>query len=126
MLDEKIAIPSKAIEVDEAQIHEPEPIITGVEEITAINSNIDEVPVKNIDLVTNIDLVPTVNLSINPEDVLEVNDSNKESNSLPRSTPTHDIPTQNIEVSNISEECHPKKVTEEESKPGKYLFLNFV
>ncbi|XP_025411781.1 eukaryotic translation initiation factor 4 gamma 3-like isoform X3 [Sipha flava] len=118
LVDETISIPSKAIEVDGAQIHEPEPLITSVEEINVINSNI-EVPI------TNIDLVPTVSLTIKSEEVLEVNDSDKEilANSIPSSTPALDEPIQNIEVSNILEENHqsnhPKKVVEEESKPVK-------
>jgi hypothetical protein len=125
LVDETISIPSKAIEVDGAQIHEPEPLITSVEEINVINSNI-EVPI------TNIDLVPTVSLTIKSEEVLEVNDSDKEilANSIPSSTPALDEPIQNIEVSNILEENHqsnhPKKVVEEESKPGNTFVQYYI
>lgn len=123
MLGETTEIPSKAIEVEEAQIHGPEPLIAPVEEISIINSNIAEVPVANIDL------VPTVSVPINLEEVLEVNERDKETltNSLPSSTPIPEIIPQVVEVSNIPEESnHTKKVTEEELKPGNAFLLIIV
>lgn len=107
--------PPKAVEVNETQVSEEASNKT--EDICVNATSIEEVPVET----------SVVDLTIPVEEVLDVNESDKETstNSLPSSTPTHEIPSLNTDVTNISEDANnaKKNPDEESSKPGKIFVL---
>lgn len=108
-------MPPKAVEVNETQVSEEASNKT--EDICVNATSIEEVPVET----------SVVDLTIPVEEVLDVNESDKETstNSLPSSTPTHEIPSLNTDVTNISEDANnaKKNPDEESSKPGKIFVL---
>lgn len=120
-LEATTSVPSKAIEVDEAQV--PEEVKIEAEEISVITTNIEEVFVATSDATST-----DVGLSISTEEIiLDVDASEIETpttNISPSSTKTPEV-QQSADVTNISEEpILSKKNTDEESvKSGNKLLL---
>lgn len=122
LLSEQSSTPTKVTEVEEAQLSEE--TLSKTEEISVVTPSIEEVPV------TTSDSTLAVGLTISSEEVLEVNESDKEipTNSLPSSTPTHEVQILNTEtVTSISEDINSakKNVEEESLKPGNEHILLF-
>lgn len=115
LLSEQSLTPSKVTEVEEAQL--PEETLSKIEEISIVTASTEEVPV------TISDSTLAVGLTVSSEEVLDVNESDKETptNSLPSSTPTHEVQILNTDtVPGISEDMNnaKKNVEEESLKPG--------
>lgn len=102
-------VPTKAIEVIEAQLPEE---VTAIEELDVIVPIVDELPVENTDKTS------TVDLTTNTEEVPE-NDKETNINALSISTPTHELPQSTTDIVNSEGTNSIKKSPEEESvKPG--------